>query len=140
MLIAMGRTRTTLFSIFRFDPGQCLHLPFKCCSQREMEVKDDIIAKLNEEMVKKESQLRNEVEKVRRTLNVEFAEYKKESVATIEDLKTRLGEAETELSILESYRINKAKHDEELANLKKSLAEQMNFTKNALEDQDRYFS
>lgn len=29
--------------------------------QREVEVKDDIIARLNEEMVRKETQLRNEV-------------------------------------------------------------------------------
>ncbi|CAM9150547.1 unnamed protein product, partial [Ectocarpus fasciculatus] len=105
--------------------------------QREMEVKDDLISKLNEEMVKKESQLRNEVDKVKRSIGVEFAEYKKESTATIEDLRSRLSTAENELSILDSYRTNKAKHDEDLARLQEALAEQTNYTQNALDEQER---
>lgn len=102
-----------------------------------MEVKDDLISKLNEEMVKKESQLRNEVEKVKRSIGVEFAEYKKESTATIEDLRSRLTAAENELNILDSYRANKAKHDEDVARLQKGLADQANYTKNALDEQER---
>ena len=102
-----------------------------------MEVKDDLISKLNEEMVKKESQLRNEVDKVKRSIGVEFAEYKKESTATIEDLRSRLAAAENELSILDSYRANKAKHDEDVTRLQKSLAEQATYTKNALDEQER---
>ena len=102
-----------------------------------MEVKDDLISKLNEEMVKKESQLRHEVDKVKRSIGVEFAEYKKESIATIEDLRSRLSTAENELSILDSYRANKAKHDEDLARLQEALAEQTNYTKNALDEQER---
>ena len=34
--------------------------------QREMEMKDDIIARLNEELVKRETQLKFEVEKIRK--------------------------------------------------------------------------
>ena len=102
-----------------------------------MEVKDDLIAKLNEEMVKKESQLRHEVDKVKRTIGVEFAEHRKESSATIEDLKTRLTAAENELNILDSYRANKSKHDEDVARLESSLADQANYTKNALDEQER---
>lgn len=101
-------------------------------------MKDDLISKLNEEMVKKESQLRNEVDKVKRSIGVEFAEYKKESTATIEDLRSRLSTAENELSILDSYRTNKAKHDEDLARLQEALAEQTNYTQNALDEQERY--
>lgn len=105
--------------------------------QREMEVKDDIIARLNEEMVKKESQLRNEVDKVRRALNVEFAEYKKESMSTIEDLRSRLSSSESALNVLDSYKINKAKHDQDLADLRAALADQTTYTKTALEEQER---
>ena len=34
--------------------------------QREMEIKDDVILRLNEELVKSQTQLKNEVEKVRK--------------------------------------------------------------------------
>lgn len=64
-----------------------------------MEVKDDIINRLNEETVKKESQLRNEVEKVKRALTLELNEYKKESGLIIEDLRSRLNIAENELRL-----------------------------------------
>lgn len=103
-----------------------------------MEVKDDLISKLNEEMVKKESQLRNEVEKVKRSIGVEFAEYKKESTATVEDLRARLTAAENELNILDAYRANKARHDEDFARMQQGLAEQATYTKNALDEQERY--
>lgn len=34
--------------------------------QREMEMKDDIIARLNEDLVKRETQLKHEVERIRK--------------------------------------------------------------------------
>lgn len=79
-----------------------------------------------------------QVDKVKRSLGVEFAEYKKEAVATIEDLRTRLSQAESELNILDSYRANKSSHDKELEQLKQSLNDQCNYTKNALEEQERW--
>ena len=74
---------------------------------------------------------------MRRALNVEFAEYKKESMSTIEDLRSRLSSSESALNVLDSYKINKAKHDQELADLRAALADQTAYTKTALEEQER---
>ncbi len=74
---------------------------------------------------------------MRRALNVEFAEYKKESTSTIEDLRSRLSSAESELNVLDSYKINKSRHDQDLADLKAALADQTAYTKTALEEQER---
>ena len=74
---------------------------------------------------------------MKRSLGIEFAEYKKEATATIEDLRTRLNAAENELNILDSYRASKATHDEEMNKLQKSLADQTTYTKNALDEQER---
>lgn len=78
--------------------------------QREMEMKDDIIARLNEELVKRETQLKFEVERIRKKADSDVNEIKTSSRELIDDLKTRLGEVELELSQVESFRREKDFH------------------------------
>ena len=51
--------------------------------QREMEMKDDIITRLNEELVKRETQLKFEVEKIKKKFDEEKAELVQSNTAAI---------------------------------------------------------
>lgn len=72
-------------------------------------------------------------------MTAEFSEYRREATATIESLKGRLESAESELNLLDAYRRNKAAHDEELTLLTKNVADQVQYTQNALDEQERKF-
>jgi hypothetical protein len=69
----------------------------------------------------------------------EYSEYQREASTTIENLRSRLDTAESELNLLDAYRRNKTAHDEELAALSKNVAEQVQYTQNALDEQERKF-
>ncbi len=62
--------------------------------QREMEMKDDIITRLNEELVKRETQLKFEVDKMKKKFDEEKALLVEKTDYTIVDLTQRLGKAE----------------------------------------------
>ena len=87
--------------------------------QREMEMKDDIIARLNEELVKRETQLKFEVEKIRKKADSDVHEIQATSDESIADLQGKLGEVERELSKVESFRREKDLHNEKIAKLEK---------------------
>lgn len=107
--------------------------------QREMEMKDDIIARLNEELVKKEGQIRAEADRLKEKYETEMVEYKKDSVILIEELKQRLEKSENELLSLENYKRDKDIHDTKLAELEDNLSIEKQLSINALEDQERKF-
>lgn len=107
--------------------------------QREMEMKDEVIARLNEELVKKEGQIRAEADRLKEKYETEMVEYKKDSVVLIEDLKIKLDKAENELMGLEAYKREKEAHDAKLVELEEELAKEKQQSIVALEDQERKF-
>lgn len=107
--------------------------------QREMEMKDDIIGRLNEEVVKKEGQIRAEADRLKEKYESEMIEYRKDSVIMIEDLRVKVEKAESELSGLESYKRDKDAHDAKLTELEDHLAKEKQQSIVALENQERKF-
>jgi len=107
--------------------------------QREMEMKDDIIARLNEELIKKENQLKIEVDKYKKRYEVEISELRKESTIQIEDLKNKLSSCENELVLLDSYKRDKDVHDKKLSKYEQSIREHHKNLSDALESQERKF-
>lgn len=107
--------------------------------QREMEMKDDIISRLNEELVKKESLLYTESERIKKEYEEVLSTVKRESGSTIDDLKVALAAAENELTRVENYRRDKDYYDKKLANLEKSSQEEKQQSFDALAEQERKF-
>ena len=74
--------------------------------QRETEMKDGIISRLNEELVKCQTQLKFDVDKVRKTFEVELTELKTSSEYQITNLTLRLNSAEVLQDLLYAKDIN----------------------------------
>ena len=119
-----------------------------------MEMKDDIISRLNEELVKKEGLLFTEVrwaysnyapiihcslqiERLKKQHEEEFSTFKKDYVSTLEELRSNLSVAENELARLDSYRRDKEVHDRKLAQLEELLKQTKQESYDALEEQER---
>lgn len=68
-----------------------------------MEIKDDVILRLNEELVKCQTQLKFEVEKVRKGFEAELHQVKETSEATISQLTVKLNAAEADLKAVERF-------------------------------------
>ena len=107
--------------------------------QREMEMKDDIIARLNEELAKRETQLKFEIEKIRKNMESDIYEIQTSNNLLIDELKQKLQESERELSLVDSYRRDKDIHNETLAELKQSKEELEKDMIQALDRQERKF-
>jgi hypothetical protein len=107
--------------------------------QREMEMKDDIITRLNEELVKRETQLKFEVEKMKKKFDEEKAELVQNTDYTIVDLTQRLGKAEADLNALVLYQQEKDQHVEKVAQLERKLADQRQEMFDSLDEQERKF-
>jgi hypothetical protein len=107
--------------------------------QREMEIKDDIILRLNEELVKCQTQLKFEVEKVRKSFESELSEVKTTSEHTIAELTIRLSSAESDLKSIEIYRQEKDSHEGIIARLEKGMLDQREQLIDAMEEQERRF-
>ncbi len=78
--------------------------------QREMEIKDEIVLRLNEELVKCQTQLKFEVEKVRKNFESELSDNKTKYEQTIYELRTKLSGLEADMKSLEVYRFVSLKH------------------------------
>lgn len=107
--------------------------------QREMEMKDDIINRLNEELVKRETQLKFEVEKMKKKFDEEKAELIQNTDYTIVDLTQRLGKAEADLNALVLYQQEKKKNEEKVTGLERQLADQRQEMFDSLDEQERKF-
>lgn len=107
--------------------------------QREMEMKDDIITRLNEELVKRETQLKFEVEKMKKKFDEEKADLVQKTDYTIVDLTQRLGKAEADLNALVLYQQEKDKHEAHVHQLEKNLADQRQEMFDSLDEQERKF-
>lgn len=107
--------------------------------QREMEIKDDIILRLNEELVKSQTQLKFEVEKVRKTFEAELLDLRTESEHTITTLTLRVNTLEAELKAVEVFRREKDLHEEQIQKLEKLMQQQREQLIDAMEGQERRF-
>lgn len=107
--------------------------------QREMEIKDDVIMKLNEELVKCQTQLKFEVEKVRKTFEEELTEIRTSSESTITSLSEKLETCESELKAVYAFKKAKDQHEGTIARLEKNLQQQREQLIDAMEEQERRF-
>ena len=107
--------------------------------QREMEMKDDIIARLNEELIKRETQLKFEVEKMKNTFEEEKAKIQRDADYTMVDMTQRLEKAEADLGALVLFQQEKEKHEEKVAQLERSLSDQRQEMFDSLDEQERKF-
>jgi hypothetical protein len=107
--------------------------------QREMEIKDDIILRLNEELVKCQTQLKFEVERLKKQYEGELAELKHTSEHTIMNLQTKLASLESDLKAVEMYKREKDLHEEAIRKLERSMQQQREQLIDAMEEQERRF-
>jgi myosin heavy subunit len=107
--------------------------------QREMEIKDDIILRLNEELVKCQTQLKFEVERIKKQYETELNELKYTSEHTITTLQTKLTSLESDLKSVELYKREKDLHEEAIRKLEKSMQQQREQLIDAMEEQERRF-
>ena len=91
--------------------------------QRDLEVKDELIHKLNEELVKRETQLKFEVDRMTTRFNKEFTEMQTNTQTRIEQLATDLEAAERELKLVETFRKEKDSHMRMIDTLKSEKSE-----------------
>jgi len=107
--------------------------------QRELEVKDDLINRLNEELAKRETQLKFEIGRLTSKFEDEYNELKRTSSSKIEELTQDLDEAERELKLVESFRREKDSHVKMIDTLKNELQEQQTESKEQIELVERKF-
>ena len=107
--------------------------------QREMEMKDDIIARLNEELVKRETQLKFEVEKMKKKFDEEKAVLVANTDYLVVELTAKLNKAEADLNSLVLYQQEKSQYEEKLKGAERALADQRQEMFDSLDEQERKF-
>lgn len=107
--------------------------------QREMEMKDDIISRLNEELVKRETQLKFEVERMKKKFEDTISDLRDTTDFTIHDLTNRLDKALADLSAVAQYQEEKRSHENKLAALARALQDQRQEMFDSLDQQERKF-
>ena len=107
--------------------------------QREMEMKDDIISRLNEELVKRETQLKFEVERMKKKFEDSLGAMRDSSDQTIQELKDELATALADLSAIAHYQEEKNEYEHKLATVQRSLEDQRQEMFDSLDEQERKF-
>lgn len=107
--------------------------------KREMEIKDEIIARLNEELIKRDTQLKFEAEKIKSKFDGDLAELRLGTEHIISDLRIKLIATENDLSTFEAYRKARDTYDQTLRGLELQLKEEEASKIQALENQERNF-
>lgn len=102
-------------------------------------MKDEIISRLNEELVKRETQLKFEVEKMRKKFDSDLSELRYQSDETIGELTANLNAAEKELLAVDIYVKDKQAFSLKLKQLEKESQDQRQQMFDALEEQERKF-
>lgn len=102
-------------------------------------MKDEIISRLNEELVKRETQLKFDVERMRKKFEDDLYDMRTELENINSDLQEKLVKAEKDLSAVEYYMREKEKIDEECDKYKQEIENQKIILYDALEDQERKF-
>ena len=107
--------------------------------QRELEMKDDIVNRLNENLVQRETQLKFEVESLTKKFDADHKSLKVESEKRIEELEASLGSRERELQAIDTFRREKAKYEETMSNLELQLERLREQMVMSLDNQERKF-
>ena len=107
--------------------------------QREMEMKDDIISRLNEELVKRETQLKMEVEKMRKKFEEGLAQLRDSSDETIQDLTNQLAKVNADLSAIAHYQEERDSYEQKMAATQRALQDQRQEMFDSLDEQERKF-
>jgi chromosome segregation ATPase len=107
--------------------------------QREMEIKDDIILKLNEELVKCQTQLKFDVERVRKNFEEEMSEVRATAELTISGLASKVEALEDDLKSVEVFRREREQRDDVIRRLERDLQQQREQLIDAMEQQERRF-
>jgi hypothetical protein len=107
--------------------------------KHEMEVKDEIIARLNEELVKRDAQLKQDIDKLKKKFDSDMVELRKGTEGIITDLRSKLSKCEKDLVALEAYRKDRDVHDEKVRELERLLSEKDTSMATALDEQERKF-
>jgi len=107
--------------------------------QREMEMKDDIISRLNEELVKRETQLKMEVEKMRKKFEEGLAQLRDSSDETIQDLTNQLAKVNADLSAIAHYQEERDAYELKMAATQRALQDQRQEMFDSLDEQERKF-
>jgi len=107
--------------------------------QREMEMKDDIISRLNEELVKRETQLKFEVERMKKRFEENLAAMRDSTDHTIQELRDQLAKTLADLSAIAHYQEEKDEYEKRLTGVQRALADQRQEMFDSLDEQDRKF-
>ena len=107
--------------------------------QREMEIKDEIVLKLNEQLVKCQTQLKFDVEKVRKSFESDIIEMRTKYENTISDLQAKLAYAEQDVKSLEMYRSEKNQHESLVRQLQRDMQQQHKNLIDSMEEQESLF-
>lgn len=105
--------------------------------QREMEMKDDIIGRLNEELVKRETQLKFEVERMKKKFEGDMTEMRNSTDATIEDLSSQLAKALADLNAISQYQEEKDAYEGKMRQLERQCQDQRQEMFDSLDEQER---
>jgi Rad3-related DNA helicase len=105
-----------------------------------MEMKDDIIGRLNEELVKKEGLVRVEADRLREKYENEIYDMKADYEDRISGLVSKIERIENELQNLDNYKRDKEIHDFKFAQLEAELLSEQHNNVLMLEDQERSVS
>mmetsp|Transcript_2044 Transcript_2044/g.2009 ORF Transcript_2044/g.2009 Transcript_2044/m.2009 type:complete len:531 (-) Transcript_2044:42-1634(-) len=107
--------------------------------QREMEMKDDIIGRLNEELVKKEGMIRAEADRLKEKYENEMYDLRADYEDKIAGYVAKIEKIENELQNLDNYKREKEIHDRKLAQLESELLTEQHNNVLMLEEQERKF-
>jgi hypothetical protein len=102
-----------------------------------MEMKDDIIGRLNEELVKKEGLIRVEADRLRERYENEIFDLKADYEDRISGYVSKIEKIENELQNLDSYKRDKDMLDLKFAQLEAELLSEQHNNVMMLEDQER---
>lgn len=102
-----------------------------------MEMKDDIIGRLNEELVKKEGMIRAEADRLKEKYENEMYDLRADYEDKIAGYVAKIEKIENELQNLDNYKREKEIHDRKLAQLESELLTEQHNNVLMLEEQER---
>lgn len=106
---------------------------------REMEMKDEIIAKLNSELMKKEQQLTREMDSLKQKYDQKLIEYKQQQHLQFDELQLKFDNARAELQSIELFRNEKDEYYKKLQLLESKFNQNEVRYKKIIDDMEKKF-
>jgi hypothetical protein len=107
--------------------------------ERELTMKDEIISRLNDELIKRDEHVQSEISKMQRKFDEDIGMTKLNHNLILNDLKSKLETALADLHSVEIYRNERDVYDGKLQQLEKALQEQRQQLFDAVDEQERKF-